>query len=318
MATLDATGQKINHGLVLDDKLPFYLDIDVEYQDWVLVAMCFLLISLWTLPCVCGYMRNSLSRSFTKWVYGSMHVFYWHLGFISLFIVAGTIMVLPDWTLGAFLIHAGLFIHFILTHLVKLIKSACILFAFWVVYKFRERMLVAAGFDYVHLIRFDIQGFDPFGIRSRKRPVEIFLWKVEDLYSSKHKMMKANDIFVECHLGDNEPLRTRVHNNAGSGCSIKESFQVNINESQPHSLMTILVKDQSLLANSEIARLVVSTAELCGIEDQTGKRRAGFSYSEETFLPLSLHPMGQMWIAVAPVDEVNQEGGTEVDGLLTC
>ena len=74
-------------------------------------------------------------------------------------------------------------------------------------------------------------------------------------------------------------MRTRVHNNAGSEAVIRESFQMNIDasrtlfsvrsciacmessvsgsllhreENSPDTLMTLLAKDQSLLANSEI------------------------------------------------------------------
>merc|ERR1712032_1503477 len=92
-------------------------------------------------------------------------------------------------------------------------------------------------------------------------------------------------------------------NNAGQGCIIKETWQLNIDESRPGSLMTILIKDQTLLASAELGRLVLSTAEVCGIEDQTGKRRTNFTYSSEYFVPLNLSPMGRIWIAVAPVDD---------------
>eukprot|EP00437_Effrenium_voratum_P009238 CAMPEP_0181430244 /NCGR_PEP_ID=MMETSP1110-20121109/17620_1 /TAXON_ID=174948 /ORGANISM="Symbiodinium sp., Strain CCMP421" /LENGTH=116 /DNA_ID=CAMNT_0023553547 /DNA_START=697 /DNA_END=1047 /DNA_ORIENTATION=- len=116
-------------------------------------------------------------------------------------------------------------------------------------------------------------------------------------------------------------MRTRVHNNAGSEAVIRESFQLNIDENSPDTLMTLLAKDQSLLTNSEIARLTLSTRELCGIEDQTGKRRSTFSYDEDSFLELSLNPSGKIWIAVAPVDEAAEEERSlllQEDSLLPC
>ena len=38
--------------------------------------------------------------------------------------------------------------------------------------------------------------------------------------------LKPNDLYLECHAGQNEPSRTRVHNNAGASAVIKETFQV--------------------------------------------------------------------------------------------
>merc|ERR1712087_509156 len=135
------------------------------------------------------------------------------------------------------------------------------------------------GMEHATVVRFDWREYLGF-FKGKKRPIEVFLWKVEDLQSSAAKIMKSNDIFVECHLGHNEPMRTRVHNNAGHSCMIKESLQMNIDESASGALMT----------SSELARVMLSTREVCGIEDQTGKRKIDFQYSKENFIPLTLLP----------------------------
>merc|ERR1719486_566418 len=145
------------------------------------------------------------------------------------------------------------------------------------------------------------------GLSVRKRPVEVFIWKVEDLQSSTSKIYKPNDVYIECHLGDNEPMRTRVHNNAGTSSVMKESFQVNINESETATLMTLLVKDQALMVSTELGRLVKSTREILAIEDRTGKRISGFTYSKDNFEELSLVPRGKIWIAIAPVDDLDED-----------
>lgn len=305
---------------IVYDKWPFRLDISVEYQDWILVGMCFLIVGLWSLPCITSRMHSKCTKDFTKWVYTRVHVFYWTIAYLSLFLVMFTIGVLPDWTVDEFGQYLELFVKWVLEHLVKAITSCTIIFGFLIVYKFRERVLVAAGMEHIRLFRWNWH--DPLGLSSKRRPIEVFMWKVDGLLSSGGKMMKANDVYLECYLGDNEPMRTRVHNNAGRGCVVKESVQLNIDENCPTELLHILVKDQSLLASSEVARLVLSTAELCGIEDQTGKRRSGFTYSQEYFVPLSLSPSGQIWIAAAPVDDLD-DGETqsllEEDSIgLTC
>eukprot|EP00419_Tripos_fusus_P076005 CAMPEP_0172880644 /NCGR_PEP_ID=MMETSP1075-20121228/115572_1 /TAXON_ID=2916 /ORGANISM="Ceratium fusus, Strain PA161109" /LENGTH=177 /DNA_ID=CAMNT_0013732923 /DNA_START=391 /DNA_END=924 /DNA_ORIENTATION=- len=177
---------------------------------------------------------------------------------------------------------------------------------------------MAAGMEHVTVIRWNWR--DVFGWSARKRPVEVFIWKVEGLFSSSKKF-KPNDVYVECHMGHNEPMRTRVHNNAGSSCLIRESFQLNIDESAAGTLMTLLVKDQALVASTELGRLMISTRELCGIEDQTGKRRMIFDYSEENFISLDLSPSGKIWIAIAPVDDSEpheRERLLSEEDALTC
>ena len=92
--------------------------------------------------------------------------------------------------------------------------------------------------------------------------------QVDDLPSGP--MLKPNDVFVECHLGSNEPCRTRVHNNAGSNCIIKETFQLNVDLNRPEATMSLFIKDQSLIASSVLARLSLSTKELMNIEQTIG------------------------------------------------
>mmetsp|Transcript_104732 Transcript_104732/g.337682 ORF Transcript_104732/g.337682 Transcript_104732/m.337682 type:complete len:339 (-) Transcript_104732:113-1129(-) len=289
----------VRRGIVFD-KWPFRLDIPVEYQDWILVAVCMVLVSIACMPCFCGRMHNRCSRAFTRWVYTRLHVFFCFVIYFDLLVLMFTIGVLPDWTVNEFLQQAVLFVTWVLVHLQKMIVSFSILFGLFLMVRFRERLLLAAGMEHVTVIRWNWR--DALGLRAKKRPVEVFIWKVEGLLSSSKKL-KANDVFVECHMGHNEPMRTRVHNNAGSACLVRESFQLNIDESAASTLMTLLVKDQSLVASTELARLMLSTRELCGIEDQTGKRRVAFEYSEECFVSLDLSPGGKIWIAIAPVED---------------
>jgi hypothetical protein len=290
------------------DKWPFRLDISTEYQDWILVGMSIVLVALWCLPCICGKMRNKTAKGFTKWVYTRLNVYFWWITYINMFILMFTIGVLPDWTVNEYFQWMMAFITWVLVHLKKMCTSAAILIGFFLLIRFQEKILVAAGLEHVKWYHFSWR--EMLGLPVRKRPIELFIWKVEDLHNNGAKIYKPNDVFVECHLGDNEPMRTRVHNNAGTSCTIKESFQMNINESESNTLMTLLVKDQALMVSTELARLVLSIREVCGIEDQTGKRRvhlSDFNYSEDHFVALSLRPHGQIWIAIAPVEDMDEE-----------
>lgn len=313
---VEALPQRVRQGIVFD-KFPFRLDINREYQDWILVSVCAMLLLIWCLPCMCGRMKSWVAREFTRKVYTQLHVFFWVTTYCNLIILMITIGTLPDWTVNEFVNYFVLFVSWILIHLEKMITSAGIIFGFLLVLRFRERIALAAGMEHVTVFRWSWKDLFSNG---KNRPVEVFIWKVEGLQSSGGKVVKLNDIFVECHMGYNEPMRTRVHNNAGSACEFKESFQMNIDETQPSCLMTLLIKDQNLLTSQVLGRLMLSTRELCGIEDQTGKRRVEFTYNNDCFVPLTLLPTGQIWLAIAPVDDADEETHPlmKEDDLVTC
>lgn len=316
---LTAAEARERRGVVLDDGWPVVLDIAKEYQDWIIISVCVLIAVLWCLPCICGKMHNKCSRSFTNWVYTRLHVFYWGVLYATLLIVMFTMGALPDWSMGQFLKYLGKFLSWTLVEMQKMITCLSIVVGFSLMMKFRERVVFLAGMEHITIFRFSLLQY--LGFKSKQRPVELFIWKVEDLPSSSTKLLKANDVFIECHMGFNEPMRTRVHNNAGSGCVVRESLQFNIDEGSPSALMTLLVKDQTMVSSAELARIVLSTRELCGIEDQTGKRRVAFDYTEECFVELSLSPMGKVWLAVAPVedwDDSEQAPLMQDDNLLLC
>lgn len=317
MADITYPTRRPREGIVLD-KFPMRLDIPTEYQDWILVGVSGCLLFLWCLPCLCGKMRNSCARTFTAWIYTRLNIFFWFITYVNLFILMITIGILPDWTVNEYLAHLVLFVTWGLVHLKKMITSVAIIACFFLVVRFQEKIRMAAGLEHITVIHFNWR--EMLGFSVKKRPVELFVWKVEDLQSSSGKIYKPNDIFVECHLGDNEPMRTRVHNNAGTSCVVKESFQMNINETESGTLMTLLVKDQSLMVSTELARLMLSTREICGIEDQTGKRKVDFNYDLDSFVALSLLPRGKIWIAIAPVEDMDEEKAPLIreDSLVQC
>jgi hypothetical protein len=309
--------ERVRRGITFD-KWPFRLDIDTEFQDWIVVCMVFLILFLWCMPCLCGRMRNRCARHFTEKVYTRLHVFFCLISYINLAIVMFVIGVCPDWTVNEFLLYLGRCITWFLVHMQKMITSLGILAAFYLMIRFRDRIALAAGMEHATVVRFDWRQYLGF-FKGKKRPIEVFLWKVEDLQSSASKILKSNDIFVECHLGHNEPMRTRVHNNAGHSCIIKESLQMNVDESASGEMMTLFVRDQTLMTSTELGRIMLSTREILGIEDQTGKRRIDFEYNEDAFVSLNLNPRGKVWIAIAPVEDGDEERAPLMDdSLVTC
>jgi hypothetical protein len=235
-----------------------------------------------------------------------LNTFFWYITYVNVAIVFFTVGVLPDWTVNEYFLSLLHFISWVLSNLVKIIQCLAILAGFFLFWKFQERVRKAAGLDHVTIFHVSWRDFMPCGCAKRQRPVEVFIWKVEDVQSSA-KVYKANDLFVEAHFGDNEPMRTRVHNNAGSSCVLKESFQINLNQSDTSTQFTLVVKDQAIMASSELARLVLNTPDVLHVEDKTGKRSNEFSYSEEHFDKHQMSPQGWIWIAVAPVDDQPDE-----------
>eukprot|EP00929_Paragymnodinium_shiwhaense_P024536 TRINITY_DN15062_c0_g1_i1.p1 TRINITY_DN15062_c0_g1~~TRINITY_DN15062_c0_g1_i1.p1 ORF type:complete len:340 (+),score=65.14 TRINITY_DN15062_c0_g1_i1:156-1175(+) len=303
---------------IVYDKWPLRLDIAVEYQDWMLIGVSFFLLSMWLLPCLCGRSKNACAQGFTTWVYTRLHIFFCLVTYFNLLVLMCVVDVMPDWTADAYFQYLYKFMVWILVHTEKIIRSCAILFGLFLMIKLRDRLAVAAGIEHVALFRLDWR--EAVGLRGRKRPIEIFIWKVEELQSSAGKVLKANDVFVECHHGNNEPVRTRVHNNAGAGCHIGESFQLNFDDSRTDNMMTLLVRDQALVLSSELAKLTLSTREVCGIEDRTGKRKTTFTYSEDSFVALNMMPRGKIWLAIAPVEDGDEEQKPlmQEDSLVTC
>lgn len=307
----------VREGIVYD-KWPLRLDIPVEYQDWILIGVSFVLLSNCLLPCWCGRFKNPCSQGFAKWVYTRLHIYFCLITYLNLVILMFAVGVMPDWTADDYFWYLYKFLVWVLIHTQKIIRSAFILAGLYLMVKLRDRLAVAAGIEHVNVFRLDWR--EALGLQGKKRPVEIFIWKVEELQSSAGKVLKANDVFVECHYGHNEPMRTRVHNNAGTACVIGESFQLNFDDSRTDNVMTLMVRDQSLILSSELAKLTLSNREVCGIEDRTGKRRVSFNYDEGSFVALNMMPRGKIWLAIAPVQEYDEEkaGLLADDSLVTC
>merc|ERR1712126_652983 len=117
----------------------------------------------------------------------------------------------------------------------------------------------------------------------------------------------GNDVFVECHLGFNEPAVTRVHNKAGSGCMIRESFQLNLDmnssDGDAMNALTLLVKDQSLVSSTVLGRKTLTMREVYRIEACTGRITEEFTWSAPYFMEQRLEPEGRIWFRIAPVEE---------------
>lgn len=287
-------------GLIFD-KWPFRLDIPFEYQCWVLIFATAACTMLCCMPCVCGTFRNRFAKKFTVWVYTRLHMFFCVILYTNTILIFFTIGLLPDWTINEYVLHLFDFVDWVLIHTVKFLVSSFILLSLYVVVRFKERIAIAAGIEHVTFFRL---GKWNILHQTYLRPVEVIIWKVEEVPSGP--MIKPNDLFIECHCGQNEPNRTRVHNNAGSSAMIKESFQVNIDENDTEEIFTLLVKDQELLASQTLSKLQIKTKELLQIEASTGLMGEDFTYTAACFAQLQLQPRGKIWIRISPIHDAEE------------
>lgn len=210
---------------------------------------------------------------------------------------------LPDWDMSSYMktvVHA---LVFVAKNISKFIVSIALIVVFVFVFTFREKFLKLAGLDHKTVFRFKLR--DVFG--QNKRPIEVQVYKVEELPSAQ--MWAANNVFLEMYLGYNEPMKTRVHNNAGTTCLLKESIQLNFDEDEEEEPLHVFVKNQKVMGSSNLGQLELSPAQVKEIEEQSKKTSQG-AWEEARFQEYALMPRGKIFLRVNPIDDAEDGGKT--------
>merc|ERR1712217_918097 len=115
-------------------------------------------------------------------------------------------------------------------------------------------------------------------------------------------MGSSNNVFVEIFFGYNEPMSTRVHNNAGSGGILKEVIQVNFDEEDDEETLFIFVRNQKVMGTQELARAEITTEALKKMIKEN--RGLDMRWDEGSFKqPISLIPRGRLWLKALPFHE---------------
>merc|ERR1719399_1313450 len=104
-------------------------------------------------------------------------------------------------------------------------------------------------------------------------------------------------------------MRTRVHNNAGAACVLKETMQLNFDPDDEEPLL-LFVKNQKVMGASELGRLTLEASsgaknEISDmIRDSKSRARSrGIpEWDENNFQPKKLMPRGKIWLRVSAVD----------------
>merc|ERR1711964_185461 len=124
---------------------------------------------------------------------------------------------------------------------------------------------------------------------------EVSLLRVADLRSAQ--FLKPNDLFFEVHLGFNEVMCTRVLYGVGEDSVVKQTVQLNFDDSDSYYDLIVLAKHQDVVGSDEVARKVFSTEDVAEMMSEPGQ-----TWNEQEFQEVSLQPQGKLWIRIAPVD----------------
>jgi len=275
--------------------MDFRLNIDQEYQGWILAFATLSAFWIYCLPCYCAGMQFSWARRYASWIQQRLPYFLTCATIINGVILFFVCTWLPDWAPKDYVKAMAGCALFAAKNAVKFMTSIAFIVIFVFVVAFKDRFMKLAGIDHKTVFRFKLR--DIFGGSSRAIALDI--WKVEDLPAGSPFV--PNNVFIEIFMGYNEPMKTRVHNNAGSTCVMKESVQLNFDDNEDEDPLYLFVKNQKVVGVGELARLELKAEDVLDIERKL-KGKDGWN-DTSGFIAKSLIPRGTIYFRVAPVDD---------------
>jgi len=272
----------------------FRLNIDPEYQGWILAFATLTAFWVYCLPCYCQGAAFPYLRRQAAWVQQRLPYYLIGATFVNAGIMFLVITWLPDWEPKDYIAAMGKVAIFLAKNAVKFMTSIAFIVVFVFVVAFKDRFMKLAGIDHKTVFRFKLR--DVFG--GSTRAIQLDLWKVEDLPAASP--FTPNNVFVEIFMGYNEPMKTRVHNNAGSNCILKETLQLNFDEHEDEEPLYLFVRNQKVVGTGELGRLEMKAEDVVKIEvDMRGRT----GWEQEGFIVKNLIPRGQIWFRVSYVDD---------------
>mmetsp|Transcript_25864 Transcript_25864/g.66724 ORF Transcript_25864/g.66724 Transcript_25864/m.66724 type:complete len:317 (-) Transcript_25864:8-958(-) len=287
------------------------LDIDKEYQGWILgLVGCFCLY-LYFLPCVLGGCREPALRKVGAKLARNAHYFCLGQTFCSGLTIFLLLKILPAWNLDKFITTMVGLLSFLAGRLVEFVISSAIVFVFYVLYRLRDKIAEALGLDHVTVVRVSVKDMLPC-CGSVQKPFAIYIWKVDGFHSGS--WFSANNLFVEVHHGFNQSVSTRVHPQAGPKAEFKARLEMNHNPADSESPMIILVKHQLQIGSQELGRVIIparhpdSTNTVAGKID-IGAKFGTVRWDDNTFPKAEdvAGSDGRIWYLLRPLDEMVED-----------
>jgi hypothetical protein len=302
--------------------IEYRLDVDVEFQGWILIFATITAIWIFCMPCYCAGLQSSWARRLAKWLSLRLPQFFAVAALVNGVIMFLIITWLPDWDYGDYIKALLGAVLWTIGHVMKFMDSIVLIVAFLFVVIFKDRIAMIIGLDHTRLFRFKLRDCLNCFQTTRFTPIELIMYKAEDLPAAD--LLTANNVFVEVWgLGYNEGMKTRVHNNAGSSCILKETVHLNFDEGDEDDNMTIFVKHQGLMMGAhDLARVELTSKQVKEYMQESNRRlphQAGLKWEEEHFVMLRLNPRGSLYFRINPVEEeTHRERGGFVKDLTTC
>lgn len=299
--------------------MEFRLDVDTEYQGWILMFSTMSVLWLFCLPCYCAGLSSSSARKFASWLHMHLPAFYFLMAVVNGGIMFLIVTWMPDWTFVEYLKTLAKSAGWTIGHLLKFASSIVMIILFGFLVAFKDRIALMLGLDHKTVFRFKFRDCLNCFSSSRFRAIELTLYKVEDLPAGD--VFSANNIYMEVWLGYNEAMKTRVHNNAGSSCILKEAVQLNFDEEDEDDNLVIFVKNQKVVGGGDLARLELTPKDIKECElASLAAARGPFEWKDNYFIKHNLTPRGYLWFRIVPIDEErrNYSPGEIVSDLTTC
>jgi hypothetical protein len=260
--------------------LDFRVDLDEELQSWILFFATVSALWLFCLPFFCEGLSFQFARSCAVCMKQHLPLFLLAICLLDAGGLALLISWLPAWTVSEYVKFAVQIATWFAGFAMETASAALLIAVACTALCFKDKLMQLLGLDHQVLVNWKLRDALGCMVGTHFRPIEINIWKVEDLPPGD--FFSANNVYVEMYLGYNEAMRTRVHNNAGNGCLLKETLQLNFDEGDEEETLHIFVRSQRLLGVSDLGRAEVSAEKLRELISQS-RASNRFSWNQGSF-----------------------------------
>lgn len=254
--------------------LKWRLNVDEEFQGWILLFATLFAINVFCLPCQWAGSSWSWKRGCANRVQRHLPIYLVSAAIVNAGFLFLVVTWMPDWEPSDYLKCVAKTVQFLAKNFVKMAVSIAIITVGIILLSFKDRIMKVIGIDEKNIFRFKFR--DIFG-GGNLRAIELQILKVDGL-PNKNPFV-ANNVFIETKLGYNEAMKTRVHNNVGVGCTFKENIQLNFDEDEEEEELLIVVKSQKVVGAEELSRLTLLPKDIVKIEKECGKGSQGWNPS---------------------------------------
>ena len=208
-------------------------------------AVCVFILAL---PAVATRLFPNLAST-NKLIKQRILGYYIVAAFACLVVMAIVSYVTPDLSLAKIFYGVLHSVEAALNNIHRIIQTVFNIFALLVAFRFRDRIYSFIGIDRP-MFRTDWRDLLTCWSMARLRPIEITIWKVQDL--ANNLSISKNDLYAEFRLGFNEPAATRVHKGVTSEVVFNENCQLNFDDADDAEDLRVRIYNQEVVGGQEV------------------------------------------------------------------